>query len=458
MKQNTLISAFAGILLMFTTNSFAGDGYLTSVSINPYIKAGKSYDVSCNVRNNNNNGIKSFKVAWKLKSSSTVHRTNLININGNGITKSTYYSLTHPQPLKITSEGDFTLKIWLEAGNESNPGNDTVTVNSTAIKQSADKTTLFEVFTATWCQYCPPANSVANEMAKNNDVAVAKFHNRDELSISEGEQYFRAYYSGGTFTPGGIMNMGKFGKYPVNSQHPSWKDEVSNNSKSVSPISVNLSNNLESSARKLTVNVTADFKYAEKGNYYINAYILESGIDKPQTNAPSNYKHDYVVREMLGGSNGTSGVIPSSPSTGKKYEHTYTFTIPSEWNTDKLSVIGVVFQKKNGEKWAANAAKQEISSGGNPSSIGDHSVEARIKVYPNPFEEKMTIEIPGNAQPSAVNIYSADGRKVFEKTISTNAAGSDITLNPEDKQLPAGIYTLQIRAGGNTYTKRLAKF
>ncbi len=454
MKNFTQLLVITTLLLFPALSTFAGDGYLTSVSVSPYVKTNTGYTIKCNLKNASGSNITQFKIGWTLDNGS-INWGQTVNISSGGLPTGGYYMPhTHNTPLNVSSQGAHVLKIWVQAVGETNYANDTVTVNFKAIDNYASKVTLFEVYTATWCQHCPPANTVAQDMASSPEVAVAKFHNSDSYSFTAGENYMEDYYPSGIFTPGGVLDMGEFGGYEINSGHNTWGSQVSGKSGSISPVAITLSMNVNSSTKVLTADIDVNFKYAEAGDYYINAYILESGISGPQTNAPAGYIHNNLVRHMLGGATGTGGIIPSSPAANTDYSHSYNYTIPSGWDIDKLTVIAVVFKKESNTTWAANAAKAGyITSVEEPTKV-DNS----INIYPNPFNDFFTVELPQSADKVAVEIYSIDGQMVYAKEYGNTSNYSLLNIDMSGMGLSPGFYTLRLQADNYTYAKRLVKF
>ena len=461
---NTLLSIPLLLCLFSTTTVTGQDATISSANVNPYVKTGKSYQLEVNVANEASTKLKAFRVSYTIEGSGNINTSRKINIRGGGIGQRTYVPFEHPDEFSLDDQGDFTLKAWVhDTDGDTNPRNDTITVQSTAIAGGVARGTLLEVVTATWCQYCPPANKKANSIAENNeDVAVAKFHHSDELSTQAGTNYYTDYYADGVSTPGGILNMGSFGSYQVNANRGQWKDQATSNAGTLTPVKVSADPSLDRENRQLEIDLTASFTYADEGDYYVNAYVLESGIDLPQTNAGSDYEHDHVVRKMLDGANGDGKVIPDAPQTGKDYQKTYSYTIPNDYNIDELSVIGLVYQKQNGKTWAANAVQKENlssedESGGGNTGIASNGVSTDMKVYPNPFQESLAIEVPDKAQDLSVAVYSMQGQKVHEEVVHTTQSSQKVKVDLTGQSLSKGLYTLKVTSTSSTYTKRVQK-
>ncbi|MCF6332334.1 MAG: T9SS type A sorting domain-containing protein [Draconibacterium sp.] len=82
-------------------------------------------------------------------------------------------------------------------------------------------------------------------------------------------------------------------------------------------------------------------------------------------------------------------------------------------------------------------------------SVPTISKSNNIVVYPNPFIDRINILIPGNERITKTRLFSTDG-KLLQKT-EDHKAGLFL------KNLPIGIYILQLTTSEKTYEKRIIK-
>jgi hypothetical protein len=125
-------------------------------------------------------------------------------------------------------------------------------------------------------------------------------------------------------------------------------------------------------------------------------------------------------------------------------------------------VIGLVYQKQNGKTWAANAVQKENlssedESGGGNTGIASNGVSTDMKVYPNPFQESLAIEVPDKAQDLSVAVYSMQGQKVHEEVVHTTQPSQKVKVDLAGQSLSKGLYTLKVTSTSSTYTKRVQK-
>ena len=76
--------------------------------------------------------------------------------------------------------------------------------------------------------------------------------------------------------------------------------------------------------------------------------------------------------------------------------------------------------------------------------------QQEILIYPNPATDVITLNMP-SAEQTKIIIYSVSGNQVYSREMN----GTNLTVPV--KQLPAGIYTVQISQGGTLYTHKLVK-
>ena len=435
-------------------NTKAGDAYISYLSIGKYIETNASTDVELHIKNASGSNISSLTFSWQLDNGPIQTDNSLIG--GGGLSSgNTYLPLTHDDPLVVSADGNHTFKIWVTAAGDTNPANDTITVDMVALSTYAEKTVLFEEYTADWCQYCAEANSIALEMSMHPNIVVAAFHNSDPMSFTEGETYFEAYYPASIFTPGGVLELGQGGNYEVNSARSTWEDASMAITETISPVEFMLDVDFNNSSRQLTTDITVNFKHAETKDYYINAYVVENRIPGSQSGAPPGYIHHHVVRAMLGGIDGTAGVIPNTPAVNTDYTHQYTYTLPAGWNADNIAVVAYVFEKDGDKKQALNAAEYSFT----PLSISDNKLSVgSLEVYPNPFSDVINVSYQAT-QPgmnAMIKIYSIDGKVAYEQALQLYQTGvNNITI--EEAGLSPGLYHLVLQTEDGTIGKRILR-
>lgn len=441
---STALATAAGLM--------AQNAYLADLAMPRYIKAGVPLPITVKARNESSTPYTSFSVSWRLDGGTTNTGPNQ-GVGGGGIVQNNYLPYTHPVQLNAT-QGPHTLEVWITTAVDTDPANNKITIQFTALNNWADKVVLLEGRTETWCQYCPDANVVTNELMANPDVGVVKFHLSDALDdCAECIDYYEQYNI--NFTPAGIIDMGEYGSYTINSQHGYWETELTARAAGVSPVELTMTSSVNNATRLLTVTLNAEFTYAFNGPFNLNVYVAEDNVPGPQTNAPSNYIHNRVMRAMLGGMNGTPGVVPNTPVANTSYSHTYTWTVPAGYNMDELHLVGLIEHVPSSfqNRYTVNSVNRSVAGVGlDELSLGAGQLEA----YPNPFVDRLAFHVPDVTGDATVQLIGLDGRLALQRYVVLNSAtASLLDLNGTD--LANGTYLLRVSSAKGTVDQRVVR-
>ena len=75
----------------------------------------------------------------------------------------------------------------------------------------------------------------------------------------------------------------------------------------------------------------------------------------------------------------------------------------------------------------------------------------QMAIYPNPSDNNISVEVPGNLIGTKLNIYSTLGRKLAAYTLSETNSQFDIS------NFKSGIYFLRFESKFGVYTKEIIK-
>lgn len=425
--------------LVGMTGTHAQNAYLANVSLPRYIKAGVNYPIAVRARNASTTPYTSFSISWRLDGGATNTGPSQ-GVGGGGITQNNFLPYTHPVQLN-TTQGPHTLEVWITTAVDTDPANNKVTIQFTALNNWAEKVVLLESRTETWCPNCPDANDVTNGLMANPDLAVTKFHLSDALNAcAECITYYNQHNI--NYTPAGIVEMGEYGDYAITSNYSIWEADMAARAQGVSPVELTMTSSVNNATRQLTVTLNAEFTYLVQGGMSLNVYVLEDDVPGPQTSAPSGYVHQRVMRAMLGGSNGSTDVIPNTPVVGNAYSRTYTYTVPATYNMSKLHLIGVLEHRLTGfnDRYALNSVNRSVAGVGiDELALGDERLEA----YPNPFSERLNVGVDGITGNAMVELIGMDGRVAHRSNVVlTSMASSPVELGGAN--LPNGAYVLRV--------------
>lgn len=207
-------------------------------------------------------------------------------------------------------------------------------------------------------------------------------------------------------------------------------------------------------------------------NYGWKCYEGTHAYDNSMCNAGQNYS--YPVYEYDHNS-GDCSVIGGYVYRGSKYpgmDGYYFFTdycsdelwslhnSEGTWIIDYYNQFGgngfsTFGEDMNGELYVANVSSGNIYAFQDTSSISDigkSNIKSNIRIYPNPFSDKLYIEIDqDHYNLTQVFVYDIYGREVF----STSDLKNNLCLNLDF--LPRGLYMLTFKTGGISKFRKLLK-
>ncbi|MGV9003811.1 Omp28-related outer membrane protein [Flavobacterium sp.] len=434
---------FFSVLFISFTQIFAGDGKISKLSLSPYVKTNSYTSVRGQFINVSGTNITSYRTGWKLDNGA-VNNDTQTGIGGAGLVggNSSYVNFSSINGFNVTTPGPHVLKVWVKATGDTNASNDTLTFNFIALSSYVDKINLIEESTGTWCQYCPAGATALASIKALPKTAVAVFHYSDIYATTELDSYFVPYFPGTIYTPSAIINMGEKGRYVINANSSAWLQDMNDRANTVSPVQFSISPTYNTSTRQLNVSVTSNFKYLETSEYYTNVYIVENGVVGTQVNATNPYTHNNIVRKMLGGPAGTSGIIPNTPVLNTDYTNSYSFVIPTAWNVNNLELIGMVYRKDGTTKNTLNAAKYAFTT---LLSTTDFSLS------PNPAHDFIALNDIALNIGDIVSIFNINGQLVLEEEVKSES----VEINIAD--LPLGMYLIKLKTETGIITKKFIK-
>jgi hypothetical protein len=108
------------------------------------------------------------------------------------------------------------------------------------------------------------------------------------------------------------------------------------------------------------------------------------------------------------------------------------------------------FRTFNGN-YGCTSAKGAIAGGG---STGEpQSLEAQIKIYPNPTTGAFTIEVPALEKDAHVTVLDMNGRSLLGATMPANPYEQILQLEMPDTA--RGMYFIRIETGGKVFARKL---
>ncbi len=233
----------------------------------------------------------------------------------------------------------------------TNPEASVASANTSAIATKYVQNCTLETYTATWCGYCPRAESATDDAvnALGDRVVPIGFHDQDELNFPNESVLLNTFGISGLPTQlmnrrvgyNGISQLKKFTSTPSN---------------------FGLAINSSFNGSTLSLGVKAHFSQATTGGRIV-VYILENGIvaaqhnyysremggdpSSPWYNYPAtitDFVHDHVARMSV--TNPLGDPIPSQ-GANSEYVKNWSIPIPAGHNQKDLNIVAMLVKSDN---------------------------------------------------------------------------------------------------------------
>ena len=447
--------------------------------------------ISATFKNKSFTPVTSFEVQYKV--GSTVSTSETINL-----ATPLYYNeskLVNFSELYSSSTAKYNdVKIYVNKVNtllEVNQSNDTVYGSLTLALGLATKKVLLEEYTGSWCGWCPDATTKTQSILTNTNIIAVSHHDADSMQNANSNVLITDYT---TSFPSATIDQYQFSaSNTITHERTEWNTFSSQRLLVPSPVSVSISTpTYNIISRQIDATVSTNFLAELKGDYRINLYIKENNVYGPimdstnngwnqlsyMQNIPSSpyygfgiyydashyllraneYKHQYVVNEMLDGAYGS--VIPApSTSPTSVYTKAYTTTLPLpvnnefRYNEDNIYLVAVV------SEYNADTKKREILNvtetklnANSELQVGINEFKNKTQnaiLYPNPANNAFTVYVANNETTMVVEVVNILGNVVY-----TGATSSD-KLTIDTSNLSSGNYFVTVKTKANSFTKKL---
>lgn len=411
------------------------------------------------VFNNSANVISSMQLNYDVNGG-PVQTQSLSSISINGFDT---VLLTHSIPWNPSLTGYYTLRLWTSNINNATdvrPQNDTFMVNVGIVSQLPVKNVMVEEHTGAWCGYCVDG-SYHLELLSGTYPWVIPYaiHQGDGMSFPYGDSVntnVNAYPSG------------FFDRYPFPeddgfwgySDRTEWDAFTNMRHADGAPCAVAINYSFNSTTRVLSATVESTFYGDFTDNLRLNLYIIQDSVSEgtgpmwdqnnyyssqssgyggpshPYYNLPDpipGYQHRHVCRAMLGGAWGVANSIPASVTDGGVYSNTFNYTLPANFDTTKITLVGMVqrYDTDFRQRPILNAVAVPLLS---PTGITSHENSETISVFPNPANEDIQFQFAGPNQYRTILIYNSTGQNVATYTTNQN------TLLISTSEFAEGMY------------------
>jgi hypothetical protein len=300
-----------------------------------------------------------------------------------------------------------------------------VVLAGSSMAQFSIQKVVFEEFTGAWCQYCADGAYRAEVMDGNfPDALMIAVHVGDAMDIPEGADTLNNYYAP-------AFPQALFNRSGALVSRGSWGSTMSSSLQGASVVTVSFDSvAYDAQNRTVTAVVRALFTGPETGDLRLSLAVTEdevtgTGSGYNQVNADNStpghpyqgagnpilgFVHKHVVRDYLGGTWGLGGIIPGTVNLGTAATHTFTYTIPANFDESKIELVAFVSKIEGtgvNDRTILNGEEFDLSSlvVGRPEMTAATSM---IEILGNPLQERskiiFTTEEAGNFKLEVLNM------------------------------------------------------
>jgi len=449
----------------------------------------KDQAISGTIKNKGYLPLSSFDLNYTVNGGSAVSQP----ITGIYVAPFETYNFNFNQKLQMQTPLVYSVTVNAVSPNgaaDVNLNDNTKSKDIVALSALPDKNVLIEQFTTAPCQYCPDGAVIMKDIYTTLNYAIpVALHagfSTDAMTTTEASAQAAAYISG---APSATIDRVLFdGEEELGTNRGSWKDYTISRYGQLSPASVSATSIFDVTSRELNVTVSAKFYGPISGDFRLNAYVVEdsvtgTGSGYNQSNAYNGatghpyqgagnpivgYIHRNVERKALGGTWGTSGVIPATTANEGEYTQSYTYTIPANFNVDRCRVVAFAHEYSNNYKSGKNEVLNAVSvplngtrtQNATPSVYTNINAPeiavTRLSVYPNPANNVVYLDyiMSGDAATS-FEVYDMMGKLVSSIPSMEQSAGN-YTISVATNNFANGVYF--VVAKNNNQTAGSIKF
>ncbi len=370
------------------------------------------------------------------------------------------------------------------------------------VSTNGQKHVIIEEATGNWCGYCPDGAAIVETIKALPRAIGVSVHGYtgtgDAMIVPDGDALNNArpmdlksppYTSADS---DGVFCQG----YPnatidrtMNAvSRNAWPSAVNSQMSVAAKTDLTMTHTYDKATRKLDITVTVKTLSALTGEYRVNVYILEDSIASESnltgyyqksyhyndaaspwyhkgtlisgstyglSSTQNGYWHNNVLRAMLGGTWGTSGVIPNNAATGQTYTKNYTYTLPAGFKPEHIRLVALVQAFKADDYTARkidNGVEAKFIAATGVSSFKNES--KGFYVYPNPATHNIEAKaILSNNGDVVVTLSNLTGQVVFTKKYTVNNNLLEATIPVGD--LANGIYLINVKSDAVNGTQKI---
>ncbi|MCK5821080.1 MAG: Omp28-related outer membrane protein [Bacteroidales bacterium] len=475
MKKIALLLSLCSLLF---SNSYAqiaaNDVELLSISTNIWARPGDVVQIKGSFKTKGTDVLDRATFSWSV-GDGDVYSFVMGNLN---MSKNRDSTFTHPDLLTIAGSEDIIVKVWVSEPNgeaDVESRRDTLYRTIQIIGEFPERQIILEEFTGAWCGWCPrgPITYRDEILPAHPNVILAALHNGDDMTFSAGNTVVGAYAAG---FPSGMIDRRAVGNFPINLSTNQWIQALNQMDTEFTPAAINVYNYYYPDTYEWKIDVVVDFIMDFSGSLRLNCFILEdsvigtgSGYDQSnyyntRTDIPElqdignpiiGYKHNHVVRDMLGGAWGQTGIIPNTVKRGDRYIFSRTIKPKGINDIRNVHLVGVLqaYSSNKANRTILNAKKVDVSLA---TGYNWTQVETKLKLYPNPVLDIAILEMDyQNAGHGIIEVVNISGQTVYHTEFEARSGKQVVEI--DTKNWNAGVYFVRATQNDKVQVIKLVK-
>ncbi|MDX2172399.1 MAG: T9SS type A sorting domain-containing protein [Bacteroidota bacterium] len=514
-RRSVNLSSFVGQNLRFAFKNYSTNKYqlwiddiqvitltnnldvsIGNLKTDKYILTNTQKTIKLNYTNLGANSISTLALNYKIGNGSIQSETvTLLNPLNYQETNTYTFSL----PYSVSSPGLYPLKCWVNTVNgiaDESQANDTIIMNITVQNSSPKKHVLVEQFVSANDGESCDAQSKLLALKNDSTIIGVNVHYLDSLNENTSLGVIYGYYK--SFATAMFNRSFDDSLNDISLARSYYNNRIQSQLNMVTPASISIINqSYNASAKTLTFTVKADFVGEVKGDYRLNAYLVENNVSGKANDSTINgfnqlnnyynvpwspyynlgyysnfsntnvlnawqYKHQNVLIHSFDNSFGLSGFIPQTGGTqGQSYQKTYTLTVPTltngvqKYNLDNIYLVGFLaeYNFNKYQRAILNCAQTKLTTNPEVVSIKDlPNSDLSLKVFPNPSNG--TLFLNGNSQISNydIKVFDVVGNCLFIQKSYNTFLPKYIDLST----LNNGVYFLTISSSnGKSFNQKI---
>ena len=438
--------------------------------------AGLSYDVVATARNLGESEINSFDLTYNYNGIDITE-----NITGLNLASLETYEHTFGTALTpVLGNNDLTVTISNVNGvsPDDDSSDDSKVISIDPIVPAEGKVVVGEEATGTWCQWCPRGAvymDLFEEQYGDYWVGIA-VHNGDPMTDVTYDTGIGTMIGG---YPSAVVDRGA--DVDPSAMNADFLDRLLTEPSGV------ITNGAiwDPVTRELQVSVKSTFSQSVTNDYRLACVLSEDGVTGTdagynQSNAyagggngvmggyetlPSSVPaaqmvYDHVARAIAPSFDGSSVFFPANVNAGESVVSNYFFTLPTDWDTENMHIIGLLISPDGRIDNAGSTSISEAVSNGYElgPNLGetnplDFQIDDVLKLYPNPTSAKLNVTLDmGNSKMNELKVYNYKGQVIENFNLKAQFGSWTYTLDVA--KFAPGVYAVSYASDKGIAMKR----